>query len=253
MPDAGKLSVSGIETREVVVQPLPHPDKLIINRADSPVCFILDDGTALCKLLAERLTAQDWNIVILQWPKDVLTITSEDLEGFQKVPLQGISEEKIQAALSEAARPYGPASAFVYLEPLWSHASNPDLAIRQESSLQGVFLLAKHLSPALNTNKRDGRSAFVTVTHMDGVLGTSGEGNWSALSGGLYGLVKTLNLEWETVFCRALDIHPAVSAEQAADHILNELEDPDQLLVEVGYSPQGRVTLALAEAVRSSS
>lgn len=238
----------------MVVQPLPPPDKLITNWETDPVCFIMDDGTSLCRSLADKLTARNWKVVILQWPNDVLNTASEGLDDFQKVLLQGIREEQIQSALSEAAKPYGLASAFVYLEPTWSNGSNTaDTAFRHENSLQGVFWLAKHLSPALTRHEPSGRSAFITVTHLDGVLGTSGDGNWSALSGGLYGLVKTLNLEWDTVFCRALDIHPGLPAEQAADHIMNELEDPDQLLVEVGYSPKGRVTLALAEAVRSSS
>ena len=93
----------------------------------------------------------------------------------------------------------------------------------------------------------------MTVARMDGVLGTSGEENRSALSGGLFGLVKTLNLEWETVFCRAVDVQADLSTEQAAEVILAEMEDPDRTLVEVGVGPQERVTLSLAQAARSTT
>ena len=81
---------------------------------------------------------------------------------------------------------------------------------------------------------------------MDGQLGLGGTTDFSPLSGGLFGLTKTLNLEWESVFCRAVDLHPGIPPEQAARHILAELHDPDLRVVEVGYTPEGRFTLALS-------
>lgn len=254
MPDAGKQAVSGIETREVIVQPLPPPDRLVTDWEKAPVCFITNDGTSLSGALAKKLISRGWKVVALQWPEDLFQTPEELPETIRRISLAGIAEDQVQAALIEAAKVYGPASAFICLEPAWKTGTQTDAVIikEQEQYLQGIFWFAKYLKPALTGNSQDQRSAFMAVTHMDGVLGTSGEGDWSAVSGGLFGLVKTLNLEWQTVFCRALDVQADLPAEQAANYILAELNDPDRLLIEVGYGPQERVTLALAQPVRSS-
>jgi hypothetical protein len=59
----------------------------------------------------------------------------------------------------------------------------------------------------------------------------------------LFGLTKTLNLEWDDVFCRAIDLQPGMDADLAAEHIVAELSDPNRLLSEVAYSENGRYTL----------
>jgi len=56
--------------------------------------------------------------------------------------------------------------------------------------------------------------------------------------------VKTLHQEWAGVFCRGIDLSPEVGAEQSAQMIVAESADPDLRLVEVGYGPRGRATLA---------
>ena len=92
-----------------------------------------------------------------------------------------------------------------------------------------------------------GRSAFLTVTRLDGEFGLRPDSSFDPVAGGLSGLVKSLNLEWEAVFCRALDLNPALAPAEAARLILAEMDDPDRLLVEVGYpGPDRRVTLVAA-------
>ena len=89
--------------------------------------------------------------------------------------------------------------------------------------------------------------AFVAVTHMDGEFGLTASGGFGPVNGSLFGLVKTLNLEWDKVFCRAIDISPDVDAETAVDAILAELHDPNRLISEVGYSRKGRFTLVVEQ------
>ncbi len=246
MPDAGVKTVSGIETREVVVQPLPPPDRLVMDWDHVPVCIITDDGTALSWTLAENLTARGWKVVVLQGSTSESKQPSELPQAVQAIQMHGLGEDQIEAALIEAAKPYGSPSALIYLEPA-AAGSEP------EQSLQAAFWLAKYMQAALTETIPGGRNAFMAVARMDGMLGTSGEGDWSATSGGLFGLVKTINLEWEGVFCRAVDVQADLSAEQAAARILAELEDPERTIVEVGVGPQERVTLTLANAARSTS
>ncbi len=77
MPDAGKQAVSGIETREVIVQTLPPPDRLVMEWEKAPVCIITDDGTSLCWTLADKLAARNWKTVVLQSPTSESKMPSE--------------------------------------------------------------------------------------------------------------------------------------------------------------------------------
>ena len=54
------------------------------------------------------------------------------------------------------------------------------------------------------------------------------------------------------VFSRAVDLAPTYAAERAARAVLDELADPDERLVEVGYGAHGRVTLAVEDAGRNA-
>jgi hypothetical protein len=143
-----------------------------------------------------------------------------------------MSEEHLQQQLAAI----GPVGAFIHLNPSLTDAEGAKAVVKH------VFFLAKHLQGSLNAAASTGRSCFMTVTRLDGEFGLGG-GEFEAISGGLFGLVKTLNLEWPQVFCRAVDLAPDLDPGQAVQHILAELHDPNRLIVEVGYGAQGRTTL----------
>ncbi len=105
--------------------------------------------------------------------------------------------------------------------------------------------MAKHLKEALTTTQeQQGRNFFISASFMDGEIGTGGHNRFELNQGGLNGLVKTANLEWENVFCRAIDLSPETNDNDAAQIIIDELFDPDLSITEVGYSDKGRMTLA---------
>jgi hypothetical protein len=110
-----------------------------------------------------------------------------------------------------------------------------------------TFLVAKYLMKNLTEASQLNFAAFVTVTHMDGEFGLTTSGLFEPVSGSLFGLVKTLNLEWEKVFCRAIDLSPDVNVDTAVEHIMAELYDPNRLISEVGYSDKGRFTLVIEQ------
>jgi NAD(P)-dependent dehydrogenase (short-subunit alcohol dehydrogenase family) len=64
----------------------------------------------------------------------------------------------------------------------------------------------------------------------------------------LCGLTKTLNLEWDNVFARIVDLGPDKTPADSASILINELFDPDCRVVETAYGPEGRVTLEALEA-----
>jgi len=90
---------------------------------------------------------------------------------------------------------------------------------------------------------RSGFGAFLTVTRLDGALGTGQEHTLGVVAGGLPGLVKTLRLEWEDTFCRAVDLSPRLDSHTAAAHIVAALHDPHRGLAAVALGRAGRTTL----------
>lgn len=107
------------------------------------------------------------------------------------------------------------------------------------------FLVAKHLMRAFRQSIHPARKAFLVVTHLDGRLGVSGEGNWQPDDGSLFGLVKTLAQEWPQVLCRAVDFAPAMPLPRQSQLLLQELQDADTRIAEVGWSPGQRWTIRL--------
>jgi len=117
----------------------------------------------------------------------------------------------------------------------------------EETIARTTFLVAKYLMKNLTDAAQLNYAAFVTVTHMDGEFGLTTSGVFGPVSGSLFGLVKTLNLEWDKVFCRAIDLSPDVDVATAVEHILAELYDPNRLISEVGYTSKGRFTLMIEQ------
>ncbi len=165
-------------------------------------------GTAL----AEGLTARGWPVVC-------------------RPPLTD------PAQLASIGETPGMVAVFIHLNPPGTEAL---FTADDEARLKHVFLLAGRLKAMLTAAAQHSWAAFMTVTHLDGMLGLTGG---SPLAGGFFGLTKTLALEWPAVHCRAVDLSPTLPIDRAVNCILAELHDPNRRLVEVGWSASGRVTL----------
>ncbi|MDJ0727166.1 MAG: hypothetical protein QNJ38_18855 [Prochloraceae cyanobacterium] len=88
-------------------------------------------------------------------------------------------------------------------------------------------------------------SCFITVTRLDGCFGLAQNSNYSPISGGLSGLTKSLNQEWQPVYCRAIDLCQDLDPQTATNSILAEMHDPNRYLTEVGYTRDLRSTLVI--------
>ncbi len=192
---------------------LPAPDFLEVALPEGCVCVISDDGTPLGGALAVALTARGWHVALCPPAVDA-TRLPEILE----IP--------------------GSPAVFIYLT---SPGEDALFAAEDEARLKQAFLWAGHLKSPLTEAAQHGWAAWLTVTRLDGALGLHGGG--SPVAGGLFGLTKTLALEWPEVFCRAVDLAPELPLDRAASLILAELHDPNRRLIEVGWSEAGRVTL----------
>ena len=107
-----------------------------------------------------------------------------------------------------------------------------------EQWLTGTILTAGRAAEALDP--ATGRAGFITVTRLDGGLGLHGRrGAVASLVGGVGGVVKTLAAERPALFCRALDIEPALSATEFTAAVLAEIRDAARDTLEVAVDEHG--------------
>ncbi|MFM6105547.1 MAG: SDR family NAD(P)-dependent oxidoreductase [Sphaerospermopsis kisseleviana] len=216
------------------LKPLPQPDILDFTIPENQIVLITDDGSPTTEKLARILTGRGCKIVVLSFPS-----TQSDLPvGINQVRLNDWQEESLQQQLTDISNKFGLVGSFIHLHPVFSDSSETEKTI-----LCHVFLIAKHLKESLNQAATKGRSSFLSIARLDGEFGLGKTNNFSPISAGLFGLTKSLNQEWETVFCRSLDLSPDLDAETSVKYILAELQDPNLLVTEVGYTNKGRCTL----------
>jgi hypothetical protein len=170
-------------------------------------------------------------------------------EGVVRVELTDLSEAHLQTQLETLMTSHGSIGTFIHLHPRSRLSQDRDLSSPEvgKAIVRQVFLLAKHLKPTLTAEQssdQNGRSCFLSATWLDGAFGLSHNTDFSAIAGGLFGLTKTLRHEWPAVFCRGIDFSPELKAEAVVEAILAEMHDPNLAIAEVGYSAQGRTTLA---------
>ena len=212
--------------RRAAIRALPRPDSAEFGWEPGRVCVVLGDDAPLAAALEKRLAARGWRVEVHAHP--------DGDPGAPATPL-----DRVGALVTLAPRAPAP-SAPTLGEALLGNT-------REEAWLHSQFRLARELSPALNA-AGPARAWFVAVTRLDGKLGLAPSARPSGVvAAGVYGLVKTLRLEWPSVFCRAIDLHPALDPAFAAERIVEELHDPDRTLGEVGHGLDGRWTIGASE------
>jgi acyl carrier protein len=229
----------------VALKFLPSPDHLDMVFPKDHTCILMDDGTALTPALAEALGGQGIKVVVLALNNSLVSNQKMMLKNIRRIQMDDLSENGIQNTLTSIQQEYGPAGMYIHLDPPGSEAAS--LSEVENTIARTTFLVAKYLMKNLTEASRLNYAAFVTVTHLDGEFGLTTSGMFEPVSGSLFGLVKTLNLEWEKVFCRAIDLSPDVNVPTAVEHIMAELYDPNRLISEVGYSNKGRFTLVVEQ------
>ena len=226
-------------------KPLPEPDFIDFSLPKNHVYLLTDDGTEVTGNLAKILAEQGSNVVVLSFPQSVVANRSPLPESVFHVVLEDTNEGNLKKQLDVAVGKYGPVAVFIHLDPPCANHQDEEISFSEseEAIVRHVFLLAKYLKEDLNNAAREGYGAFMTVTRLDGEFGIGGNNGFDPTSGGLFGLVKTLSLEWDGVFCRALDLSPEFDAVEYARRIIAELHDPNRLIIEVAHNQEGRSTL----------
>jgi len=240
-------SQSPIERFPARLESIPQPDYLNFELPKGSLVLITDDGSQRASLLAEAYLAAGQKVGLLQFDTLKSTGKRKIPEGAQRYLINTSDEDAIRAQMEAIFAENANLAAFIHLNAETKGESKGLLAIsaQETANLKAVFLIARHLKKPLAAAGNSCRPAFLTVTRMDGNFGLNGNTAADPLPGGYAGLAKTLRQEWQGVFCRALDLHPDIDAPAAASIIQAELHDPDMRLAEVGYTPQGRFTLAI--------
>ncbi len=233
-------------TESVVVKKyLPRPDVLESEiSVTGRNCLITDNGDKLTYNTAKALQDLGWNVTVMQFPTSLIAKPSSLPKGTQTVKLAKATDAELEKTLSTVTAAQ-PLNGFIHLSAKPADkGSKIKFSKREQSMLKMVFFTAKYLQNALTTKPLHGRNFFVTASYMDGEIGTAGHNRFELSQGGLNGLVKTLNLEWDEIFCRAIDLSPDTKDKQGAQILMDELFDPDLSIVEVGNSAKGRMTLS---------
>ncbi len=240
-----KVATETLPRGVVALKFLPSPDHLDMIFPKDHTCILMDDGTDLTPALAQALSEQNIKVVVLGLNKSLVVDHTKMPKNIRHVMMEDLTESGIQNTLSNLQQEYGPAGMYIHLDPPGTAAGS--FSETENTIARTTFLVAKYLMKNLNETSQLNYAAFVTVTHMDGEFGLTTSGLFEPVSGSLFGLVKTLNLEWEKVFCRAIDLSPDVNVATAVKHIMAELYDPNRLISEVGYSDKGRFTLVVEQ------
>ena len=222
---------------------LAAPDALAVKVPNENVALIVDDGSKITSSLAKELATKGWKPVVLRLPASIVK-HSVIAKGIPCIEMADASEDALIASLSTVQQEVGQIGSVIAIQPVNESTKTAiDYPEASKAMLLSSFLLAKHLKVTLNKAAETGRSAFVTVARMDGSLGYGDSNGEDLVQGGLFGLTKTVKLEWPNVFCRCIDIASKTNSEDAVNCIVAELSDVNSDLVEVGHSAGGRVTL----------
>jgi len=227
----------------VNLKSLPLPDHIKKPAEKDQVTLVLADGTPLTKELVDKLIQSNHKVGLLRLPKTLCSNTNDIPETVRQFEISQVSEEAIEPVLRSIKETYGPVSNFIHLDQI--SIGSPGSSEKAKEINKAVFLIAKYLKEPLTLAGNSGQAAFITVSRLDGQFGLSMKNAFEPVNGGLFGLTKTLNLEWENVFCRAIDIDPGMDPGLAADYILAEFHDPNRLISEVAYNKNGRFTLSV--------
>ncbi|MBI3184111.1 MAG: SDR family NAD(P)-dependent oxidoreductase [Myxococcales bacterium] len=105
--------------------------------------------------------------------------------------------------------------------------SESDWNIVQEVHLRGTFYCSQAVGRQLKVQGKGGR--IVNTTSLSGLLGNFGQGNYSAAKAGIYGLTRTLAIEFAKMNVTVNAVAPVALTRMTEDLPMLKGMSPDQL------------------------
>ncbi len=227
-----------MERKKLGFKYLPSPDQYLAPIANDHCILLTNDGSKLTEHIIQQFKAQDATVAVLNLPNINNPIAENGYTLIDSSPAN------ILTVLDTVRQEQGAISSFMHIHPKFTFSGSnfAQHYATEKEIIKTVFLLAGQLQKELNTIGEKAYARFLTISQMDGFLGKGNTSNTSIFGGGLTGLVKCLNLEWSSVFCRAVDINPSVKTATAANYALQEFYDANRQIVEVAYDGKIRKT-----------
>ena len=231
---------------------MPTPDFLDFRLPPTHVALVTNEGTALTEELCKALQTAGNQVVVLNLNPSVKNQLSFPSLSLNITPADdgATIDESIKTAIQQIEQTHGKVGSFIHLHPHLEFV-RPRFTQHFQTErdlIKKVFLLAKHLKAPLTELGETNRANFLTISRLDGQLGMGKKGNVSVLGGGLTGLMKSINMEWSNVFCRAVDIQPELFTGKIVEQIMAELHDANTTITEVAYNEEGRSTIRARES-----
>jgi NAD(P)-dependent dehydrogenase (short-subunit alcohol dehydrogenase family) len=217
---------------------IPKVDILVQDISTLKPVVITDEGSDLTLAVKAKLESEGYKVIVIQF--DAFRKNTAITDG---ISISEINDQNIKAAI-DTILVKNEIGAFIYLHPHFTFSGHnfTQHFDTERSLLKATFLLAKYLQAPLNATSKTQRTAFMTVSRLDGKFGMDKRSDISIIAGGLSGLTKCMNLEWSPVFCRAIDAKPELAAKEIADNVFLELHDADVRYVDVAINENGRMT-----------
>jgi NAD(P)-dependent dehydrogenase (short-subunit alcohol dehydrogenase family) len=219
-----------------------------LQLSEGYIWLITEGGEGVGTAVAQKLHQQGQKAVILKLPTYSASDESVSQTNIDVINLNSSTELHLKETLETIQEKFGLVGGFIHTHPAAKNVlSSNDLFQEQDKEIvKLIFLIAKHLKLSLNNASENncGNAYFVTVTKLDGQMGTSGKKACAVIGGGLSGLVKSLNREWANVYCRYIDLESSININEAANIVMEEIADTNLGLVEVGRNQLGeRISL----------
>ena len=217
---------------QLVDAPLPSGAGAVVP---SGTVIVTDDGRGIAPAVAAKLADFDVNVAIVRMSGEGSKGWTADLTDPEEV------EDLLKRIREEA----GSLGGLIHLMPLAEIANDGgDWAERAHRNVKSLFVLSKAIGEELRIIGEDGGAFILSATGLGGTIGFGDDHlptTASAGDGAVIGFTKTLGSEWPEVMVRAVDLDPTEDPAELADHLLNELNDPEGPL-EVGHRGAKRVT-----------
>ena len=217
----------------VTREPLNEPQTLPWPYATNAVALVVDDGTSAAGAVVSALRAASMAVHVLALPGVATTAAGPDARSVRELPSwdEATLTGAVRALVAEAGR------LDLCLQFCGAPAVTMSDAVRR---MTHAVLVAKAVQGHLHASVQNGRSAYLVLSRAD-----TGNRLSDAALGGVSGLARTLALEADTLFCRAVDVGSDLSDASVASVVTSEAADVDTTLTDVRYVAGRRSRSAL--------
>ncbi len=203
--------------------------------------IITGGARGIGKAIARNLAARGSNIVLWDVMEDEVKATAGDIVAEFGVKAMGIkvdvtSSESVDAALKTAREDLGEIdclvnNAGITRDNLLVRMKEDDWDLVLKINLKGVFLCTKAVGRFMCKARK---GAIVNIASVVGIMGNSGQANYSASKAGVIGLTKTSAKEFAARGVRVNAVAPGYIKTAMTDKLSEEVRETMRGFIPLG-------------------